>query len=89
MGKHYISEKPISNKTKESIFPDTPRFPKDWGTWILTSSKGATVSSENLDELEKYPGRIVENSNHEFGYKFNILQQQWMLYNFDTKQIIY
>ena len=74
--------------TEVHHFPKSYRFPRDFGEWVITTTKGQTVKSKNLEELEKYPGITVTNTHHEYGYKFNKLQDRWMVYDFETGKVI-
>jgi hypothetical protein len=85
MEQHHTIIKPIPDNSVDKSFPTSDRFPRKWGTWTLETIKGVTVDSENLDDLEQYPGAFVYNSNHQFGYKFNRLYGSWRIYDFDRK----
>lgn len=73
----------VYHNTDNNYFKKSTLFPQNWGTWVLTSIKGAVVESENIDELYKYPGITITNTNHQYGYKYNRLQNHWSLYDFD------
>jgi hypothetical protein len=58
------------------------------GTWTMLTQTNEEIQTENIKEFEGLPGKIITNSVHDFGFKYNSLYNTWKFYDFKNKRFM-